>query len=72
MTTAWGGEGTHFADAPSHFDKETFNNIGGADAFPMLFRTIKEGQEFFDILGHAGYRLGSFFTPTAIPLAEAL
>jgi hypothetical protein len=59
FTTGWGSEVAHFEDAPSRFDKEPFNSISGTDAFPMLFRTIKERQEFLDIFGHAGYVFGS-------------
>ena len=36
FATASGGEGTHFTDTSAHFDKEPFNNIGSADALPML------------------------------------
>ncbi len=43
FATASGGEGAHFADPPSYFDEEPFDDIGGAYAFPMLLRTIKEG-----------------------------
>ena len=43
FATASIGEGAHFADPSSYFDEEPFDDIGGAYAFPMLLRTIKEG-----------------------------
>ena len=43
FTTGSRSEGAHFADASAHFDKEPFDNVCGANAFPMLLRTIKEG-----------------------------
>ena len=48
FATASDGEGTHFSDPSAHFDKETFDDVGGTNAFPMLLRTIKESQEFLD------------------------
>ena len=41
------GEGAHGADAPSYFDKEPFDHVGGAETFPMCLRTVVKGQQFF-------------------------
>ena len=46
FTAATGGESAHRANASAHFDKESFNDVGRAQAFPVSFGTIKEGQEF--------------------------
>src|SRR5437868_1433350 len=52
------------------FDKEPFDNIGSANALPMLLRAIKEGQQFLKILGYAGDRLGRLGLPARLPLAK--
>ena len=43
FTTASSGKGTHGTDPSTHFDKEPFDDIGRAYAFPVLLLAIKEG-----------------------------
>src|SRR3974390_3388830 len=50
FTAAASGESAHGANASTHFDKESFNEVGGAQPFPMSLGTTKEGQQFFQIL----------------------
>ena len=42
FTTASGSKGTHGSDPTTDFNKESFNHVGGPDAFPMLVGTVKE------------------------------
>ena len=49
FTATGGGKCTHFSNTASDLYKEPLDDVGGADAFPMLFRTSKEGQEFLDV-----------------------
>ncbi len=49
FTTAAGGKSAHGTDAPADFDKEAFDDIGGAQALPVKLGAIEEGQEFFQI-----------------------
>src|SRR5579884_603706 len=43
FTTAAGGEGAHGADASADFHKESLDDVGGSQSFPMRLRTVKEG-----------------------------
>ena len=44
FTTAAGRKGAQGANTPAHFQKESFNNVGGAQAFPVGLGAIEEGQ----------------------------
>ena len=57
FSTAAGSHGTPFAEASADFAPQLFNNLGGAEAFPMFCGAITEGQEFFAVLGEPGYGL---------------
>ena len=45
FTTARSSKGAHLTDAAAHFDKEPFNGVGSAHAFPVGFGTMEEGQQ---------------------------
>src|SRR3974390_3313323 len=70
FTTAARGEGAHGANPPPHFDKEPFDDVGGAQAFPVCLGAIEEGQEFFQVCFQTGDGLGSLAVPAGLPLAE--
>jgi len=55
--TAAGGKGAHRADAPADFDKETFDNIRGAEFLPVGLRTVEKGQQSL----HRAAALGAAF-----------
>ena len=46
LTTACSSEGAHFANAPSHLDEQSLDDVGRAQTLPVNFRAIEEGQEF--------------------------
>ncbi len=37
FATVASSKSAHFTDAPAHFDKQSFNDVRGADPFPVLF-----------------------------------
>ena len=50
FTTTASGKCAHLSNPASDFYKDPLDDVGGANAFPMLFRTSKEGEKFFDVL----------------------
>lgn len=47
FATVAGGEGANGADASVHLDKEPFDHISGAEAFPLCLARVTEGQQLF-------------------------
>ena len=72
FTAVTGGKGAHGADTAADFYEEAFDDIGGAQSFPVSLGAIKEGQEFFEIPFQAGHSLGGLSLPSPLPLPEQL
>src|SRR5262245_17857410 len=70
FTTAASGEGAHRPDAPPDFNKQSFDDVGGPESFPMSLRRGQEGQEFFQVGFQTGHSVGSLRAPAALPLSE--
>ncbi len=43
LAAASSSKGAHFANAPAHFDEESFDDVSGAQAFPMSFGRFEKG-----------------------------